>query len=103
MSDDIEVHFDPQRGHLSLACGEEAFSRIRDLIFEEALIPEIVGPLSLDAWQIEVLSAPAIVTRRRKLSRWWPSLGVGMATMAALFVFGVGLWTILRWVLQRLA
>ena len=97
MSDDFEVHFDgPQRGHLSLACGEEAFSRLRDLIFEEALIPEIVGPPSLEAWQIEVVSAPAVVTYRQKLSRWRASLGVGLASMAALFVFGVGFWTILR-------
>lgn len=103
MSDDIEVHFDTQRGHLSLACGEEAFFRLRDLIFEEALISEIVGPQSLNAWQIEIVSAPAIVTYRQELSRWRASLGVGMATMVALFVFGVGFWTILRWVLQRLA
>lgn len=102
MSDDIEVHFDPQRGQLSLACDEEAFSRLRDLIFKEALIPEIVGPPSLDAWKIELVSASAIVSQRQHLSRWRASVGVGLATMAALFVFGAGLWTILRWVLQQL-
>jgi hypothetical protein len=100
MSDGIEVHFDPQRGHLSLTCGEEAFSRLRALVFEEALIPEIVGPPSLGAWRIEIEAVSPVVAYRQKFNRWPASLAVGLASITALFVFGVGLWTILRWVLQ---
>ncbi|QDV35274.1 hypothetical protein [Tautonia plasticadhaerens] len=96
MSDDIEVHFDPRRRLLSLACGEEAFSRLRDRIFEEATIPDLIGPPSPDVHRIEIESVPAAEGPRRHHGRWPASLAAGLAGLAGLFVFGVGLWTILR-------
>ena len=101
MSDDIEVHFDPERGHLTLSCSEETFARLRDLVFTEALIPEIVGPPSLAAWHIEIESTPVVLAKRREHVRWSSALAVGLASVLALLGFVVGLWTVLRWVAQR--
>ena len=103
MSDDIEVHFDSEHGHLSLSCDAEAFARLRDLVFAEALIPEIVGPPSLGAWRIEIESTSVVIANRRKHRGWPASLGVGLASVFAFLVFVAGLWTVLRWIVQRFA
>jgi DMSO/TMAO reductase YedYZ molybdopterin-dependent catalytic subunit len=101
--DHIEIHFHAQDRRISLACGRQAFSRIRDFIFEEALVSEIVGPPSSDTWEIEILSVPALLAQREKTNRdWHYSLVPGLACAAGLFVCGVGLRTIALWVFQRL-
>lgn len=80
MRDGIEVHFDAKRGHLSLACDAEAFSSIRVLVFEEALISEIVGLPSRNVSRIEIESVPVVAANRQRLHPWSTSLLVGGPT-----------------------
>jgi hypothetical protein len=102
MSDNIEVYFDPERGQLSLACDEEAFARIRDFVFEEALVPEIADSDS-EVRRIEIEWAPAALADRRSRLRSPAVLRSYLMLAAYLVVFDAGVWTILHWALRLLA
>jgi hypothetical protein len=95
VADDIEVHYDPSRGNLFLACGAEAFARLRDSVIAEARVPEVVNG-SLDAVRlIEVTMVPAYTPSRFRDRA--ALLGCGLVGFVVLFPFVVGVTTIIGW------
>ncbi len=96
MADEIEVHIDPDRGVLSLDCGEDAFVRLRDLLISEANLDETVHGLVDRIHLVEIQSAP-----RTKPSRRWGDrfavLTCGLVAFVFCFVFAAGVFAIIGW------
>lgn len=99
MDDDIEIHFDEKRGHLTLTCGDDAFARIREDVCAEAGIGEFPGlsPAGIRYIEIEsVVEAPQ--GGRGQVLVW---VGCTMISGALLFVLSVGVATVFRWLMGR--
>jgi hypothetical protein len=96
VSDDIEVHFDPARGDLTLNCGAEAFDRIRRTVCAEAGLSEVAGHPPESVRYIEVVSSPVVPEAR---GLWQAALWLGCVAVAAalVFVFGVGVVAVVKW------
>jgi hypothetical protein len=98
VTDDIEVHFDPGRGELSLSCGDEAFTRVRDAVVAAADLGDaaINGvPAGVRAIVVDRVPPPRSPARLRDRLAL---LGCGVVGFAVLFVLVVGLGTIAGWV-----
>lgn len=96
MADDIEVHYDPNRGELSLSCGDESFARIRDAIVAAAALDETAldgTPAGIRTIVVDQFQAAKNATRLRV---WLASVFVVLG-LAVLLTLAVGLWTIIGW------
>lgn len=96
--DDIEIHYDPSRGELSLSCGEEAFVRLRDAVVAAADLgrADIEGvPAGVRAIVVDQALRPKSATRFRD---GLALLGCGLVGFVVLFVLAIGIGTIVGWV-----
>ena len=98
MADDIEVHYDPRRGELSLSCGDKAFARVREAVISAADLG--AAPIDGVPAGVRVIVVgevrPAKPTGR--LRDRLALLGCGLVGFAVLFVLVIGLGTIAGWV-----
>jgi hypothetical protein len=97
VADDIEVHFDLQRGVLSLDCGAEAFARLREALLATAELGELttdVEPSQIRTIEITEASAVQPPGRTRSLML---SLGCVVVAVGLTFVLAVGARTIAGW------
>jgi hypothetical protein len=97
VANDIEVHFDPVRGYLSLSCGCEAFVRLRDAVCAEGAVQDIVRASGAEVREIEIALVPAVTERVGRLRSGLFLLGCSLAGFAVVFVFVTGVVTIARW------
>jgi hypothetical protein len=94
VSDDIEVHFHPHPGQVTLTCGDEAFARLWELV-ADAAGPIDGAPASVRVVLIErVPPAPPRTRWRDRLGL----LGCGVVGFVILFVLVTGVGTIAGWV-----
>ena len=96
MADDIEIHYDSQRGDLTLTCGDAAFARLRDIIVAEAQIAEMIEVEGGEVQRVEIEVWPSTRTTSRSLDST-ALLVWGLVVFAVLFVLIVGLVTIAGW------
>ena len=93
VSDDIEVHLNPDHGQVTLTCGTEAFARVWAAVVAEA--GPIGAPPAVRVVLIEKVLLP------RPLAQWQDRpglLGCGVVGFVLLFVFVIGIGTIAGWV-----
>ena len=93
VSDDIEVHLNPDDGQVTLTCGTEAFARVWAAVVAEA--GPIGAPPAVRVVLIEQVLLP------RPLAQWQDRLallGCGVVGFVLLFVFVIGIGTIAGWV-----
>jgi len=93
VSNDIEVHLNPDAGQVTLTCGTEAFARVRAAVVAEA--GPIGAPPAVRVVLIEQVLLP------RPLAQWQDRLallGCGVVGFVLLFVFVIGIGTIAGWV-----
>jgi len=93
VSNDIEVHFYPDYGQVTLTCGTKAFARVWAAVVAEA--GPIDAPPAVRVVLIERVLLP------RPLAQWQDRLallGCGVVGFVLLFVFVIGIGTIAGWV-----
>jgi hypothetical protein len=98
VSDDIEVHYNPRRGDLSLSCGQEAFARLRDAVVAEAGIAVVIAEQPGAVKRIDIQAEPPAAVPVRLRDRI-ALLGCTVIVLAIVFVMAVGVATIVRWML----
>ena len=98
MADDIEVHFDDRNGRLWLNCGDEAFTRVLNVVLSEVDIYdlEIEGipdaVTSLEVYQAPPPPRPTGVLDRVLLA------GCGLIGFVILFLVAIGIRTLAGWI-----
>jgi hypothetical protein len=97
LADDIEVHYDPRRGELSLSCGNTAFARLRSAVIAEAAVDKIILGTSDHIRHIEITSVPVVQPPARFIDRTG-LLACGVLGFVLLFVLLVGASTIVGWI-----
>ena len=102
MLGDIQVHFDPGRGELTLTCGGEAFGRLRRAVCAEAAFEEITGHPADRVRSIEIVS-PAAVREAGGLRQAVVWLGCTLVGSAFVLIFAAGVVTVFRWLVARFA
>jgi hypothetical protein len=102
MADEIEIHFDPARGDLTLTCGEVGFDRLRRAVCAEAGFEEICGHATDCVQQIDIVSPP-LVPKGGRFGQAVVLLGCTVVGAALLFVFGVGVVAVVRWLAAHIA
>ena len=96
VSDDIEVHLNPDDGQVTLTCGTEAFARVWAAVVAEA------GPIDGAPPAVRVVLIERVLLPRP--ARWRSGqdrlalLGCGVVGFVLLFVFVIGIGTIAGWV-----
>lgn len=96
MADDIEIHYDSQRGDLTLTCGDEAFARLRDIVVAEAQLTGMLEVEGGEVQRIEIEVWPPTRTTSRSVDST-ALLVWGLLGFAVLFIAIVGLVTIAGW------
>jgi hypothetical protein len=98
---DIEIHFEPEHGDLSLTCGDAVFDRIRRAICSEFEIESAVGHPAERIRHIEIMLSPAQNTVQ---AGWQLAIKSGclVAAVVILAVLGIGAITIVKWLLAVL-
>jgi hypothetical protein len=94
MASGTEVHYDEARGELSLNCGEEDFARwLKNISSDIDMKSMIPGPVDV---RTIILVKPRPARPPSKLTDRLILLGCA-ASIILLFVFFVGLGTIVKW------
>ena len=96
-TDDIEVHFSPERGELSLSGGSEAFARLQKLVVADSNVADIVNESPKELRLIVIGRVTGIRTSSRVLDRLF-LWGCGLVSLVFLAVVVVGLGTIIGWI-----
>jgi hypothetical protein len=95
VADDIEVHFEPKQGALYLACGDEAFARLRDAVVEEAG-SEIIGDFPTEIRDIAIHKVQSAPTSSRLVGSF-AFIGCAIVGFVILSVLMIGVGTIIKW------
>jgi hypothetical protein len=91
-----EVHYVPSGGYLYLAFRKDEFARIRDLLIAEAEVAQFVNEQPELVYSIEITVIPEKKPSFRMRDRI-ALLGCGLIGCIAIFVWIVGVTTIMRW------
>lgn len=99
MTDDIEIHFNQPRGLLELACGDDAFARVREAVIAEAGASDAIGG-DPDAVCLMFIGRKAVPSAEpaSQLRDQIALLGCGLVAFMFLFLLLVGAATIAGWI-----
>jgi hypothetical protein len=101
VSDDIEIHFGEEHGLLDLSCGMEAFADFRAVVLGSDRLKDLSDIDPADVLEIRIAcyrsERPA-----KSFSEYLAICGCWSVLAAVLFVFGVGVTTIVGWLLARI-
>lgn len=95
----IEVHFDPNGGHLMLGCEADAFERFRDFTAQEAAL----GSLYVEVGRITAIEIVDVSRRSDQLSvnRDWRDrvalVGCALASFLMVFLLSAGVIQVIAW------
>ena len=93
--DDIEVHWDPDGGSLSLSCGRDAFADFREFAAREIRDMKEIDFSKVAT--IEIIDPAAIARRHHNAKNDLKAAGLLALALAAGFLAVVGGVTVVRW------
>jgi hypothetical protein len=96
VADDIEIHLEPKQGAWCLACGDEAFARLRDAVVEAVGSPDLFGDFPAEVRDIAIHKVQSTPPSSR-LVGGFAFIGCACVGFLILFVMVVGVATIVGW------